>query len=69
MPIFPPHQDVAGFRAALWPRSLLLRARAREATGDREAARADVARLLELWKDADREAPDVVEARALAARL
>jgi tetratricopeptide (TPR) repeat protein len=69
LPIFPPHLDVAGFRAALWPRALLLRARAHAAAGDVQAARADLARLLDLWRDADRDAPDVVRARALRAQL
>lgn len=69
MPLFPPHPDVAGFRAAIWPRALLLRARAHEAAGDDAAARADVKRLLDLWRDADRDAPDVVRARAMWARL
>ena len=69
MPIFPPHTDVAGFRAALWPRSLLLRARAHQAAGDRDAARADLDRLLETWRGADREAPDVALARRLRAQL
>lgn len=69
MPLFPPHLDVAGFRAAIWPRALLLRARAHQAAGDWEAARADLARLLDLWRNADRDAPDVARARALRAEL
>ncbi len=69
MVVFPPHLDAAGFRAALWPRSLLLRARAHSAAGDGELARADLARLLDLWRNADRDAPDVARALALRARL
>jgi hypothetical protein len=69
MPLFPPHPDVAGFRAAIWPRALLLRARAHQAAGDDAAARADLKRLLELWRNADQDAPDVFRARALWARL
>ncbi|HEU4383065.1 MAG TPA: serine/threonine-protein kinase [Anaeromyxobacteraceae bacterium] len=69
MPIFPPHQDAAGIRAVLWPRALLVRARALEARGDPEAARSDLSRLLDLWRAADPGAPDVVRAKAMAARL
>jgi tetratricopeptide (TPR) repeat protein len=69
LPVFPPHPDVAGFRAALWPRSLLLRARAQAAAGSGEAARADLARLLDLWRNADRDAPDVAQARAMQTKL
>ena len=69
LPIFPPHMDVAGFRAALWPRALLLRAKAQEARGDLASAWADLSRLLDLWRHADPEAPDVLQARALRRRL
>ncbi|HZY04211.1 MAG TPA: serine/threonine-protein kinase [Anaeromyxobacteraceae bacterium] len=69
LPVFPPHPDVAGFRTVVWPRSLLLRARAEAAAGNAQQAQADLARLLDLWRDADPAAPDVAQARALRARL
>ena len=60
-----PHPDAVGFRASVWPRALLLRARIQLRRGDRAAARRDLEVLRALWKEADAGAPDVVEARAL----
>ena len=49
----------------MWPRALLVRARAYIAKGDLDAAREDLSRLLALWREADRDAPDVRQAREL----
>jgi tetratricopeptide (TPR) repeat protein len=57
------------WRAWAHPRALLLLARAREALGDRDGARAAVARLLEEWRAAEPGAPLVAAARALSARV
>jgi hypothetical protein len=68
MPLWP-HHDALGFRAYYWPRALLVRARASAAAGDVGAAREDVDRILELWKEAEPRTPAVEEARALRRRL
>jgi tetratricopeptide (TPR) repeat protein len=59
------HPDGLGYRASFWPRAWLVRAQVHRARGDRAAARADLARLLALWSEADATAPDVAAARRL----
>ncbi|HSN92491.1 MAG TPA: tetratricopeptide repeat protein, partial [Anaeromyxobacteraceae bacterium] len=56
-------------RAWAGPRSLLLAATSLERLGDRAGARAEVDRLLALWRRADADQPGLAEARALRARL
>jgi tetratricopeptide (TPR) repeat protein/predicted Ser/Thr protein kinase len=51
------------------PRSLLVEARALDALGRRADARDRVNQLLDAWKRGDRDAPILVEARALAEKL
>ncbi len=63
------HPDVIAYHASVYPRVLLIRAKARAALGRRDAARSDLDRLLALWRDADEGAPAVEEARALRRRL
>jgi predicted Zn-dependent protease len=52
-----------------WPRSMMVRARAREQVGDLSGAHADVSRLLVVWSTADQDLPLLVEAKAMQARL
>ncbi len=52
-----------------YPRSLYLEALSLERLGERDAARARIARLLSLWRRADPDLPYLREARALSARL
>jgi tetratricopeptide (TPR) repeat protein len=56
-------------RCWAYPRSLLLAAESLERLGDREGARAEVDRLLAIWRRADADLPALAEARALRARL
>ncbi len=55
--------------AMLEPRYLLELARLLERTGDREGARREYRRFLDLWKDANAGLPELKEARARAGRL
>ncbi|HEU4385861.1 MAG TPA: tetratricopeptide repeat protein, partial [Anaeromyxobacteraceae bacterium] len=52
-----------------WPRSLIVEARSLDALGRRAEARDKLNQLLESWKRGDRDAPILVEARALAEKL
>jgi hypothetical protein len=56
-------------QAWMLPRGLYLEALAHERLGERGRARETVTRLLDLWRDADRDHPLLAEARALRARL
>ena len=49
--------------ALLEPRYVLQVARLLDEMGDREGARAEYQRFLDLWKDADPELPELAEAR------
>jgi tetratricopeptide (TPR) repeat protein len=52
------------------PRYVLQLARLLDAAGDRQAARIEYGRFLQLWKDADANLPELTEARrAVAARI
>ena len=53
--------------AMLEPRYVLELARLLDESGDKEAARAEYERFLELWKDADEGLPELKEARAYVA--
>lgn len=64
-----PQWRFAGGNAFAYPRSLYLEAVALERLGDKDAARAAVGRLLELFRNADRDLPALLEAKALSARL
>ena len=55
--------------APVEPRYVLEVARLEEKSGNRQAALADYQRFLNLWKDADRDLPELVEARRAVARL
>jgi serine/threonine protein kinase/tetratricopeptide (TPR) repeat protein len=57
------------WRSWAWPRSLLLVARSLDRLGRREEARAELDRLLGLWRSADAGLPSLAEARALRAQL
>jgi hypothetical protein len=46
------------------PRYVLEMARLLDETGDKDGARAEYERFLELWKDADPDLPELKEARA-----
>jgi serine/threonine protein kinase/tetratricopeptide (TPR) repeat protein len=50
------------------PRYVLQLARLLDATGDRQAARIEFRRFLELWKDADADLPELAEARRALSR-
>jgi tetratricopeptide (TPR) repeat protein len=63
------HADWIGFHASYYPRVLLLRAKARAALGQRDAALADLDRLLAIWGRADAGMPALEEARALRRNL
>jgi len=63
------HADWIGFHASYYPRVLLLRAKARIALGQHEAARADLDRLLGIWARADAGVPALEEARQLRRNL
>jgi hypothetical protein len=53
----------------MFPRSTLLLARVLERQGQRDEARGMVERLLEDWRRADPDLPDLARARALCSRL
>jgi tetratricopeptide (TPR) repeat protein len=56
--------DIASrWTAVLEPRFVLAAARLADRAGDRATAKAEYARFLELWKDADEGAPELSEAR------
>jgi len=57
------------FSCETWPRSILVSARALDALGRRDEARAKVNALLETWKHADPDLPLLAEARGMKARL
>jgi tetratricopeptide (TPR) repeat protein len=57
------------WRGWAYPRSIYLAALAHERLGRRDLARAEIDRLLELWRDADPGLPLLREARALRARV
>jgi tetratricopeptide (TPR) repeat protein len=50
------------------PQYVLRLARLLERTGDRQGARREYERLVEIWKRADAELPELVEARAALTR-
>jgi hypothetical protein len=52
----------------LEPRYVLALARLLDETGDKEAARAEYERFLELWKNADEGLPELKEAREYVAQ-
>ena len=52
----------------LEPRFVLELARLLDETGQKEAAREEYERFLELWKDADEGLPELEEARAYVAQ-
>jgi tetratricopeptide (TPR) repeat protein len=56
-------------QAHTWPRSMMVRARAREQVGDLPGASADVSRLLVVWSTADPDLPLLIEAKAMRERL
>ena len=67
-------RGMVAFGSGYWqtwarPRSLLVEARALDALGRRAEARDRVNQLLDAWKRGDRDAPILVEARALAEKL
>jgi hypothetical protein len=55
--------------AALEPRYILEIARLMDQTGEREAARLEYERFLDLWKHADAELPELTEARRALERI
>jgi tetratricopeptide (TPR) repeat protein len=57
------------WRSWAWPRSLFLLARSHERLGDRDRARKEIERLLQLWSHADAGLPLLGEAQALRSRL
>jgi serine/threonine protein kinase/tetratricopeptide (TPR) repeat protein len=57
------------YRSGAYPKSLYLLARSYEELGRREEARAEIRKLLAMWKDADPDLPLLAEARALRTRL
>jgi tetratricopeptide (TPR) repeat protein len=57
------------WQALLQPLYVLQLARLLERTGNREAARQEYERFLEIWQHADADRPEVGEARAAVARL
>ncbi len=57
------------YRSWAYPKSLYLLARSYEELGRRDEARAEIGKLLAMWKDADPDLPLLAEARALRARL
>jgi tetratricopeptide (TPR) repeat protein len=63
------HPDWIGFHASYYPRVLLVRAKARAGLGQREAALADLDRLLAIWVEADAGMPALEEARQLRREL
>ncbi len=50
------------------PLHVIALARVLDKAGQRDAARVEYQRFLELWKDADKELPQLAEARAALAR-
>jgi hypothetical protein len=67
-------EALRGLPGAVWrtwayPRALLASARAYERLGDRSQARAAVDHLLDLWRSADPELPQLAKARALRRKL
>ena len=56
------------YTAMVEPRFILETARLLDETGDKEGARAEYQRFLELWKDADEGLPELKEARVYVAK-
>jgi tetratricopeptide (TPR) repeat protein len=56
-------------RANLYPRGFFLLGRIYEQKGDSKLALESYRRFLNLWKDADRDLPDLLDAKAHLARL
>jgi len=58
-----------GWRAAFYPKSVYLLGRIYEKKGDRTKAMENYEKLLLLWKDADKNLSDLIDAKARLAKL
>ena len=58
-----------GLRAMYYPKSFYLLGKIYEQTGDRKLAIENYGKFLDLWKNADEDLPDLIDAKARHARL
>jgi tetratricopeptide (TPR) repeat protein len=58
-----------GNRAVFYPKSFYLLGRIYEQKGDKQAAITNYEKLLELWKDGDKDLPELIDAKARLAKL
>ena len=58
-----------GFRAMYYPRSIYLLGKIYEQTGDRNLALKNYKKFLEMWKNADEDLPDLIDAKKRLANL
>jgi tetratricopeptide (TPR) repeat protein len=63
------YSNSIGIRAVTYPKGFYLLGRIHERKGDREAARNNYEKFLSLWKDADKDLPDLVDVKARLAKL
>jgi len=61
--------NTGGFHAVFYPKSFFLLGRIYEQQGDRKLAIENYQKLLELWKDADQDLPELLDAKARLAKL
>ena len=65
----PLYDNTNGWRAAYYPKSVYLLGRIYEKKGDRTKAIENYEKLLLLWKDADKDLSDLIDAKARLAKL
>ena len=58
-----------GLRAMFYPKSIYLLAKVFEQLGDRKLALKNYKKLLEMWKNADEDLPQLIDAKARLAKL
>ncbi len=60
---------ISSFRAEFYPKSFYLLGKIYEKKGDRELATQNYEKFLDLWKDADKDLPDLMDAKERLAKL
>ncbi len=61
--------NAGGFHAVYYPKSFYLLGKIYEKKGDKKLAIKNYEKLLELWKDADQDLPELIDAKARLAKL
>ncbi len=61
--------EVVGMRAIFYPKSFYLLGKIYEQKGDREKAKANYLKLIDLWANGDQDLPDLIEAKMRLAKL